>query len=296
MINLNQKFPGYDIKSQVSLANYTNTQVGGTADWAFWPSSVSHLQEVLQCAHDNNMPITVIGNASNLVIGDAGLRGLVIFLSKLCQIEVSGERITAQAGAALIDVTNVAMAHSLSGVEWAAGIPGSVGGAVYMNAGAYDGYIARWIDSVQVLTADNQIKELTNAEMAFDYRQSRIQTSGEVILGATFKLVPGDRAAIEQAMTDFNIQRATKQPLEYPSAGSVFKRPPHHYAGKLIMDAGMQGYTVGGAQVSKKHAGFIVNFNHATASDYIAVIRAVQAQVKAKFDVELETEVKILGE
>jgi len=293
--NLNQKFPGYDIRENVQLSEYTNTQVGGPADWAFWPKSVENLKEVLEYAHEIEMPITVLGNASNLVVSDAGLRGLVIFLEHLNQIKVEGLRVTAEAGATLIKTTQVAMKHSLSGIEWAAGIPGSVGGAVYMNAGAYGGHSAQWIESVTVLTSENEVKTRSNAEMNFGYRQSIIQENGDIILAATFQLEVGNPAEIAAKMEDFNVQRASKQPLEYPSCGSVFKRPEGYFAGKLIMDAGLQGFTIGGAQVSKKHAGFIVNVNHATADEYIQVIRHVQAQVKAKFGVDLETEVKIFG-
>lgn len=294
-VNLQAKFPGFDIKSQEKLANYTNTQVGGPAEWAFWPHHVQELMDVLEFVHSENLPITVLGNASNLVIGDAGLKGVTIFLSHLNQIEVTGQAIKAGAGAAFIDITQAALEASLTGIEWAAGIPGSVGGAVYMNAGAYGGESADWISSITVLTPENEIKVYQQAELEFGYRHSLIQTTGDIILDATFQLAPGEFKAIEMMMEDFNTRRALRQPLEYPSCGSTFKRPEGHYAGRLIMDAGLQGFTIGGAQVSTKHAGFIVNVNQATSADYIGVIHQVQKIVAQKFDVQLETEVRILN-
>lgn len=294
-VNLQAKFPGFDIKSQEKLANYTNTQVGGPAEWAFWPHQVQELMDVLEFVHSENLPITVLGNASNLVIGDAGLKGVTIFLSHLNQIEVTGQAIKAGAGAAFIDITQAALEASLTGIEWAAGIPGSVGGAVYMNAGAYGGESADWISSITVLTPENEIKVYQQAELEFGYRHSLIQTTGDIILDATFQLAPGEFKAIEMMMEDFNTRRALRQPLEYPSCGSTFKRPEGHYAGRLIMDAGLQGFTIGGAQVSTKHAGFIVNVNQATSADYIGVIHQVQKIVAQKFDVQLETEVRILN-
>lgn len=296
MVNLKAKFPGYQIQESVSLAEFTNTQVGGLADWVFWPQDLTALEDVLLVAQENNMPVTVLGNASNLVIGDAGLPGLVIFLTHFTEVKVNHQFITAQAGSALIAVTQAALKAQLSGIEWAAGIPGSVGGAVYMNAGAYGGQVAEWLQSVTVLSPDLTIKTYQGIELEFGYRHSLIQETGDIILDATFKLTPGQYAEIEAKMEDYNTRRAAKQPLEYPSCGSTFKRPEGYYAGKLIMDAGLQGYTIGGAQVSKKHAGFIVNVNHATAREYIQVIRHVQAVVQAKFGVQLETEVRILGE
>ncbi|KRN74833.1 murB protein [Weissella kandleri] len=296
MVNLKAKFPGYQIQEAVPLAEFTNTQVGGPADWVFWPQDLTALEDVLSVAQENNMPVTVLGNASNLVIGDEGLPGLVIFLTHFTEVKVHNQLITAQAGSALIAVTNAALKAQLSGIEWAAGIPGSVGGAVYMNAGAYGGQVAEWLQSVTVLTPDLKIKTYQGTELEFGYRHSLIQETGDIILDATFKLTLGQYAEIEAKMEDYNTRRASKQPLEYPSCGSTFKRPEGYYAGKLIMDAGLQGYTIGGAQVSKKHAGFIVNVNHASAHEYIQVIRHVQAVVQEKFGVQLETEVRILGE
>ncbi|WP_419155025.1 UDP-N-acetylmuramate dehydrogenase [Weissella minor] len=294
-VNLIQMFPGYDIKQNQALSAYTNTRVGGPADWIFWPKKLTELKEVVRYAHDQTIPVTVLGNASNLIIGDTGLTGLVIFLTNLTDITLDTHTVTAGAGAAIIDVTQVAAEHSLTGLEWAAGIPGSVGGAVFMNAGAYGGQVAESLVSADVLTPTGEIKTYTNAELDFGYRHSTVQTTGEIILSATFALAPDEQTAIVARMEDFNTRRASKQPLEYPSCGSVFKRPEGHFAGKLIMDSDLQGYQVGGAQVSTKHAGFIVNKGDATGSDYVAVIQHVQETVQAKFDVALEPEVRILG-
>ncbi|MGN1294679.1 UDP-N-acetylmuramate dehydrogenase [Weissella soli] len=298
MENLIQHFPGYDIRKNVRLADYTNTRVGGRADWAFWPKTIAQVKTVIEELHayDRALPITVLGNASNLIITDDGLRGLVIFLTDLAEIQVVEQTITASAGAAIIDVARVAQQNGLTGLEWAAGIPGSVGGAVYMNAGAYGGQVDSVVSTIEVLTRTGEIKSITNADLAFAYRHSAVQETGDIILSATFALELGDKAAIDAMMEDFNTRRASKQPLEFPSCGSVFKRPVGYFAGKLIMDADLQGYTIGGAQVSTKHAGFIVNRGTASATDYIQVIRHVQQVVAEKYGVTLETEVRILGE
>ncbi|KRN30862.1 UDP-N-acetylmuramate dehydrogenase [Weissella halotolerans] len=294
-VTLTNIFPSYDIKANVPLANYTNTRVGGPADWIFWPKSLAELKAVVAYAHQIDLPVLVLGNASNLIITDDGYRGLVIFLTQLTRITVSEHAVTALAGAALIDVTTKAAEYGLTGLEWAAGIPGSVGGAVYMNAGAYGGQVDAYLESADVLTATGELKTYQNAELAFGYRHSKVQDTGEVIVAATFHLEPGNATQIWSTMEEFNTRRAQKQPLEYPSCGSVFKRPAGHFAGKLIMDAGLQGFTVGGAQVSRKHAGFIVNLGSATSADYVAVIAHVQETVAKQFAVQLEPEVRILG-
>lgn len=293
---IKDQFPTYQLELGVQLGKYTNTKVGGKADIAFWPRDLDELKAVLAVAHEAQLPITVLGNASNLIISDEGLRGLVIFLTKMREINVIGTQITAAAGALIIDVAQVAQQNSLAGLAWAAGIPGSIGGAVYMNAGAYGGQIDTVITKVSVLTTDGALKEMTKEELAFGYRHSAVQETGDIILSATFTLQPGDATEILSEMEDFNTRRALRQPLEFPSCGSVFKRPEGHFAGKLIMDAGLQGYQSGGAQVSTKHAGFIVNKGNATAADYVAVIKHVQAEVQRQFNVQLEPEVRVLGQ
>lgn len=293
--NLKANFHGLDIQQNVALSKYTNTRIGGEADWIFWPHTVEELRNVLIYVQENNMPVTVLGNASNLIISDDGLRGLVIFLTKMKQITVTDTSMTADAGAAIIDVAQEAMEHSLTGLEWAAGIPGSIGGAVFMNAGAYGGQIDQWIESATVMTRDGTIQTLSNADLMFGYRKSSVQETGAVILSATFALKRGSQLDIEEKMETFNMQRASKQPLEFPSCGSVFKRPEGYFAGRLIMEAHLQGYQVGGAQVSMKHAGFIINRGQATSDDYLRVIKHVQDTVQTEFGVTLETEVRILG-
>lgn len=294
--NLKVAFPMLHIETHVDLSAYTNTRVGGVADAVFWPESKTELTTVVKYAAENDLPVLVLGNASNLIITDEGVRGLVIFLTNLTEVTVTDQTITADAGAAIITVSEQAQQEGLTGLEWAAGIPGSVGGAVYMNAGAYGGQVDGCLATADVLHPDGTIETLTNEQLDFGYRHSAIQGTGDVIVSATFALVPGDSAKIRATMEDFNERRASKQPLEYPSCGSVFKRPEGHFAGKLIMDAGLQGFTIGGAQVSRKHAGFIVNFNDATSADYVGVIHHVQNVVFEQTGISLETEVRILGE
>ncbi|WP_340137532.1 UDP-N-acetylmuramate dehydrogenase [Apilactobacillus bombintestini] len=277
------------------LSNYTFTKTGGNADMVAFPTSVKQVQELLNMAKEKNMPITVLGNASNLIIKDGGITGLVIILTEMNNIEVEDNLVTAQAGARYIDTTIAAQKHGLTGIEFAAGIPGSIGGAIFMNAGAYGGETANVVDSAMVLTPENEIKKLDNKELDFGYRHSSVQDYDDIVLSATFKLKPGDRDKIQAEMDHLNELRASKQPLDLPSCGSVFKRPKGYFAGKLIHDAGLQGYQSGGAQVSKKHAGFIVNIDHATATDYLHVIKHVQDTVYKKNQVHLETEVRIIG-
>ncbi len=278
------------------LNKYTFTKTGGPADFLAFPKSVTEVKALLEECRKNNLPWMVLGNASNLIVRDGGIHGLVIMLEKLNHIEVKGNQITSQAGAKLIDTTYVALEHHLTGFEFACGIPGSIGGAVFMNAGAYGGEIKDVFVSCEVLYPDGQIKTLSAKEMAFSYRHSAIQKQHCIVLSATFALQAGNYAEIKAKMDELTHLRASKQPLEYPSCGSVFKRPVGHYTGPLIEQAGLKGMTIGGAQVSEKHAGFIVNINHATATDYVNLIQYIQKVIKEKFDVTLETEVRFIGE
>ena len=295
MANLMTEFPEIEIKQDEPLMRYTYTHTGGPADWLAFPKNVDEVKQLVTYATAQQLPLTVLGNASNLIVRDGGITGLTLILTKMDQISVNGNEVTAQAGAAYIDTTIAARDHSLTGLEFAAGIPGSVGGAIFMNAGAYGGETRLVADRATVLLPDGTIKELSNEELDFGYRHSSIQENHGVVLDATFKLTPGDHDQIKAKMDELNARRAAKQPLDLPSCGSVFKRPTGYYAGKLIHDAGLQGYTSGGAQVSKEHAGFIVNIDHGTANDYVNVIHHVQATVKEKFGVCLETEVRIIG-
>ncbi|GAY72726.1 UDP-N-acetylmuramate dehydrogenase [Lentilactobacillus kosonis] len=285
-----------DIFLDEPLSKYTNTKTGGKADILAFPESVDHIQQLVQYANENQLSITVIGNASNLIVRDGGIRGLTLILTKMNKITVHENVLIAQAGASFIETTKVAQANSLSGIEFAAGIPGSIGGAVFMNAGAYGGSVQDVVVSADVLTPDDQVLHLDKQELDFGYRHCSVQENNQIVLAATFELSHGSRDKIQKEMDHLNELRAAKQPLDLPSCGSVFKRPEGYFAGKLIHDAGLQGFQIGGAQVSKKHAGFIVNVDKATATDYLNVIKHVQATVKEKFGVNLETEVRIIGD
>ena len=293
--NLMQEFPDIQILKDEPLSKYTNTKTGGPADWLAFPKDVAEVQKLVQFADANARPLTVIGNASNLIVRDGGIEGLTMILTQMNGIQVEGNRVIAQAGASYIETTKAARDHSLTGLEFAAGIPGSVGGAIFMNAGAYGGETKNVASEVTAMLPDGTIKHYNNEELDFGYRHSAVQDNHGIVLEAVFDLKLGDQAEITALMDDLNARRAAKQPLELPSCGSVFKRPEGYFAGKLIHDAGLQGYTSGGAQVSTKHAGFIVNVDHGTATDYLNVIHHVQATVKEKFGVSLETEVRIIG-
>lgn len=293
--NIKTRFPEIDIKENELLAKYTFTHTGGPADWIAFPKNVDEVQQLVTFAKGHDLPITVLGNASNLIVKDGGIAGLVLILTAMKSITVHDQTVTADAGAAYIEVTKVARDHSLSGIEFAAGIPGSVGGAVFMNAGAYGGETKNVVAKATVMNRAGEIFDLDNQALDFGYRHSAVRDQHLIVLSADFALQPGDFTTIKAEMDDLNARRAAKQPLDLPSCGSVFKRPEGYFAGKLIHDAGLQGYTSGGAQVSKKHAGFIVNINHGTATDYLNVIHHVQATVKEKFGVDLETEVRIIG-
>ncbi|MGT2741732.1 UDP-N-acetylmuramate dehydrogenase [Streptococcus plurextorum] len=292
---INNELGGMDVRLNDPLSKYTYTKVGGPADLLAFPRSRQELKRLLAFAKKHQLDWTVLGNASNLIVRDGGIRGMVIMLEKMNTITVSGYVIEAEAGASLIETTKVASRHSLTGFEFACGIPGSVGGAVYMNAGAYGGEIAHLLTSAQLLTADGEIVTLSNRDLLFGYRHSSVQESGGIILSAKFALKPGDYTQITQEMARLTHLRELKQPLELPSCGSVFKRPPGHFAGALITEAGLKGYRVGGVEVSTKHAGFMVNIDHGTASDYEALIADVVEKVRAHSGVTLEPEVRIIG-
>ena len=278
------------------LCKYTKTKLGGAADILVIPQTVEEMQATVAYAHDHDVPLLLLGNGSNMVVRDGGVRGIVLHVSALDRIDVQGTTIVAEAGAHLIEVSRQAAANSLTGFEFACGIPGSIGGGMMMNAGAYGGEMKDVVVSVDVLTKTGELKHLEKDELALGYRTSIIATEGYYVVRATFELKKGDQAAIDAKVADLTHQRESKQPLEYPSAGSVFKRPPGHYAGKLIQDSGLQGKGFGGAEVSTKHAGFIVNKEDATATDYIETIRMVRREVKERYGIDLELEVRIVGE
>lgn len=279
------------------MKSHTTFRVGGPADYFVCPNSVEEVKAIVALCQKDEVPYYILGNGSNLLVGDKGYRGVVIQIYKeMNKIEVQDECILVEAGALLSRIGSVALEAELSGFEFAAGIPGTIGGAVVMNAGAYGGEMKDVLEKVTVLTPDGEVKELSNAELELGYRTSIVAKKGYIVLNAVIKLNTGDKEAIRERMNELKVQRTTKQPLEYPSAGSTFKRPTGYFAGKLIQDAGLRGFQVGGAQVSEKHCGFVINKDNATAADIVELMRQVSAIVKDKFGVELEPEVKRLGE
>lgn len=278
------------------LKNHTYTKLGGKADFFVTPSTVEEVQEIIRYANKTEIPFTLLGNGSNVIVRDGGIRGLVLSLKKFIGIKREGNKVIAESGARIIDASQFALSEHLTGLEFACGIPGTVGGALYMNAGAYGGEVKDCLESALVVDSAGDVHRLSADAFDLAYRTSNIAEKGYIVLEATFSLEIGDYHEIKAVMNDLTYKRESKQPLEYPSCGSVFKRPPGYFAGKLIQDSELQGKGVGGAEVSTKHAGFIVNKNNATATDYISVIEMVQREVKEKFGVDLEREVRILGE
>ena len=279
------------------MAKHTSFRIGGPADVLAQPGNEAELAELLKRAAHHAVPVTLVGNGSNLLVRDKGIRGLVIKLSNLfSSITVAGNVLTFGSGISLAMASKKAASLSLSGLEFAVGIPGTIGGAVYMNAGAYDGEMAKIVTSVQVMDRQGQSSQLKAEELDFSYRHTALQNSGLIVTSVTVSLQPGEAESIKAKMDDFSQRRIAKQPLELPSAGSMFKRPAGYFAGTLIEQTGLKGYTVGGAQVSTKHAGFVVNVGGATAKDVLQLIRDVQDRVLAAQGVQLEPEVLVLGE
>lgn len=278
------------------LKDHTYTRLGGNADFFVTPETYQQVQQIVKLAKEHDVPFTLLGNGSNLIIKDGGIRGIVLSLVKLNDIKTKGTEITSQSGARIIHVSERSLSEHLTGLEFACGIPGSVGGALFMNAGAYGGEIKDVLTSTIVVDSQGEMHTLTAEQLDLKYRSSNIPDKGYIVLEATFKLAEGKYEDIKAVMDDLTYKRESKQPLEYPSCGSVFKRPPGYYAGKLIQDSGLQGKQIGGAQVSLKHAGFIVNKDGASAKEYIDLIHFVQKTVMDKYGVTLEREVKIIGE
>lgn len=293
---LKSELNGIDIRFDEPLKQYTYTKVGGAADYLVFPRNRYELARVVKFANREQIPWMVLGNASNIIVRDGGIRGFVIMFDKLNGVAVDGYTIEAEAGANLIETTHIALHHSLTGFEFACGIPGSIGGAVFMNAGAYGGEIAHILLSCKVLTRDGDIKNISAQDMKFGYRRSYVQQTGDVVISANFALAPGMHRVIRQEMERLTHLRQLKQPLEYPSCGSVFKRPVGHFAGQLISEANLKGYRIGGVEVSTKHAGFMVNVDNGTAADYENLIAHVIETVKVHSGVTLEREVRIIGE
>lgn len=279
------------------LCNHTTFRVGGKADAFLSVRSEEQLRKAVLLCKEYDVPFLILGNGSNLLVSDDGYRGMVILVGKdMSDITVDGNTIIAMAGATLGSVSQTAAKNFLGGMEFASGIPGTIGGAIVMNAGAYDGEMKMIVEEVRVLTQDGEILTLSNEELEFGYRTSRVKKEKLIVLSVKLLLQPQKQELIYEKMNDFAARRREKQPLEFPSAGSTFKRPEGMFAGKLIMDAGLRGYSVGDAQVSEKHCGFVINKGNATAKEIHKLIYDVQEKVKESFEVTLEPEVIFIGD
>ncbi len=285
------------ISTSESMSRHTTFRIGGPADVFAVPRTVEEATEIVRICREQGVPFYVIGNGSNLLVSDLGYRGVILQIYKnLSEISVDGDTMTVQAGAMLSVMAKRALEHGLTGFEFASGIPGTVGGAVVMNAGAYGGEMKDVLEEITVLTGDGAVQKVLAKELELGYRHSVIPERGWIVLGARLRLQEGDSREIGARMEELRQQRVAKQPLDVPSAGSTFKRPEGHFAGKLIMEAGLRGFSVGDAQVSEKHCGFVVNRGKATAEDVYRLIREVAARVREHSGVTLEPEVKLLGE
>lgn len=282
---------------QEPMSRHTTFRIGGPADYFLTPETAGQVQEILKVCREQEIPCFILGNGSNLLVSDRGYRGAVIQIFKnMNEIRTEGTRMRVQAGALLSGVARRAMEAGLTGFEFAGGIPGTMGGAAVMNAGAYGGEMKDVLVEVTVLDQEGRVLVIPAEKLEMGYRTSLIKKKGYLVLEAVLQLARGDKEAIQARMKELTELRTSKQPLEFPSAGSTFKRPEGYFAGKLIMDAGLRGYRVGGAQVSEKHCGFVVNTGNATAQDVIGLIQNVRETVKEQFGVVLEPEVRFLGE
>ncbi len=286
------------VYTEEPMSRHTTFRIGGNADIFVTPGSISEIEQILKCCEEQSVPYYVIGNGSNLLVGDGGIRGVVIQIgAEFAEVEVGEDNtIWVQAGCLLSKVANVAMEHALTGMEFASGIPGTIGGAVMMNAGAYGGEMKDIVECVTVLTPDGEVQIIPQDQMEFGYRESIISKRNYIVLEAKLHLNKGVREEISMKVKELNEARRKKQPLEYPSAGSTFKRPEGYFAGKLIMEAGLSGYRVGDAQVSEKHCGFVVNRGHATAEEVVMLMNDVIHQVEETHQVRLEPEIRKIGE
>lgn len=285
------------VKEQELMKQHTTFRIGGPASYFLTPDTKEAVKRVVEICQEEKVPYFILGNGSNLLVSDAGYQGVVIQLYRgFSEIALEGSQIRAQAGALLSQIANQALTAGLAGFEFAAGIPGTIGGAVVMNAGAYGGEMKQVLKEATVLTTEGEIITLGVEELELGYRTSIVKKKDYIVLEAVIQLEVGDAAQIKAVMDDLRCKRVEKQPLEHPSAGSTFKRPEGYFAGKLIMDAGLRGYTVGGASVAEKHCGFVINKGDATAADVMQLIRDVRRIVYEKYQIELEEEVKILGE
>lgn len=279
------------------MSKRTSFRIGGKADAFIDITSSEGLKEVIDLCKKEQIPYMVLGNGSNVLVGDLGFRGVILHIGKgLSYVKVEGDKIRAGGGTILAQIASVALREELTGFEFAAGIPGTVGGACVMNAGAYGGEMKQVLESVTVLDDKGQVRTIMATDLALGYRTSIIPREGYIVLEVLLSFLPGEKSTIKGIMDEYQEARTSKQPLSYPSAGSTFKRPTGYFAGKLIDDVGMRGYQVGGAQVSQKHCGFVINTGDATAKDVRQLMRDVQKAVWDEFQVELEAEVKFIGD
>ena len=285
-----------DVRAEECMKNHTSFRIGGKADFLALVQSVEEIAGIIKLCRENDVKYTILGNGSNVLVSDEGIDGVVIKISgKMSAVRVEGEKIFAQAGALLSVISHTAMENGLTGLEFASGIPGTLGGALYMNAGAYGGEMKDITKKITYMDSCGEIHEISGKDAGFGYRKSIFSENECIILSAELQLMPGNKEEIAGKMAELNGKRREKQPLNLPSAGSTFKRPQGYFAGKLIEDCGLKGYRAGGAMVSEKHSGFVVNYDNASAEDVKRLIKEVQAQVYEKFGVMLEPEVKFFG-
>ncbi len=292
-----ETIPGDAVSLDEPMKNHTTIKTGGLADIIVTPQSIIEIQSIIKICKENHVPYFIMGRGSNLLVSDKGMRCVVVKLGdKFAKITIDGNDVTAQAGVSLAELSEKIMEKSLKGFEFAGGIPGTLGGATAMNAGAYGGEMKDIIKSVKVLNTEGEIIDLSSEELGFGYRTSIIQVENYIVLEVKMKFEKGNYEEIAETTRDLMETRNAKQPLDLPSCGSVFKRPAGHFAGKLIEDSGLKGKKIGGAKVSRLHCGFIVNIDNATTNDVLDLIELIQKTVKSKFGIQLETEVKIIGE
>lgn len=279
------------------MKNHTTFKIGGPVDAMIIPTNEEEIIDAIKFLRENNIDFMIMGNGSNILVKDGGIRGVVVKIGEgFNDIRVDGNKVYAEAGALLSKISKVALKHSLKNFEFASGIPGTIGGAMVMNAGAYGGEMKDVVLKVRALDKDNKVQEYTNEEMDFRYRNSRVWDESLIVLRVELGLEEGAYEEIKANIDDLTYKRTSKQPLEYPSGGSTFKRPEGYYAGKLIDDAGLRGLRYGGAMVSDKHCGFVINIDNATCNDVLHLVSVVKKTVMDKFDVELEREIKLIGE
>lgn len=286
-----------NISFNEEMKNHTTFKIGGPADIFIRPESAEEIQKIIDLCKENDTPCMIIGNGSNMLVSDGGIRGVVVQIgSAMSDCRIDGEKVYAEAGIMMSSLAKKILDASLAGFEFASGIPGTLGGGIYMNAGAYGGELKDIIEEVTYIGRDNKIKTAKNSELGFGYRRSMFEDGGRVILSCVMKLKRGNKDEIAAKMSEYTKKRNEKQPVTMPSAGSTFKRPEGYFAGKLIQDAGLMGFSIGGAQVSEKHAGFVVNKGGATARDVLELIGHIQKTVSDKFGVWLEPEVRLIGD